>query len=128
MAKNTNAKNEFLNHIKSIGVDILCATIQKGDDFSDDEEVVQRTFNLTTGYTNEDWNEFLSKLDFMYDSGWGSQLIFGIIWFKDGTWSDRGEYDGSEWYEHHRCPDIPTELKRIDKEREQKLNKIINEK
>jgi hypothetical protein len=129
MAKNTNAKHEFLNHIRSYtGSNVLCATIQKGDDWGDDEEVAQRTVILTTGYTEEDWKEFLSKLDFMYDSGYGGQYLFGTIWYKDGTWSERGEYDGSEWWEYHKCPDVPIELKRIDKEREQKLNQIIDEK
>ena len=132
MAK-TNAKTEFLNHIRSqfkppIESNILCATIQKGDDWGDDEEIKSRTFNLTTGWTKEDWNEFLSNIDFMYDSGYGGQEVFGTIWYTDGTWSERGEYDGSEWWNYQSCPEIPIELKRIDKEREQKLNKIIDEK
>jgi len=64
----------------------------------------------------------------LYDSGYGGQEVFGTIWYVDGTWSDRGEYDGSEWYEYHKCPDIPDNVRRIDKEREQKLNQIIDEK
>lgn len=114
-----NAKGEFLNHISNRG--ILCAQIQKGDDYGDDV----MTFNLTTGWTNEDWNQFLSDLDFEYDSGYGGQELFGTIWYVDGTWSDRGEYDGSEWWQHHVCPDIPTELNRVDKVREKKLNDIL---
>jgi hypothetical protein len=128
MAKNTNAKQEFLNHINHISGVVLCAEIQKGDDYGDDEEIIERTFILTTGYTEEDWKEFLSKLNFMYDSGYGGQELFGTIWYKDGTWSDRGEYDGSEWWQYNKCPDIPDSVRRIDKEREQKLNKVINEK
>ena len=128
MAKNTNAKQEFLNHITHTGNKVLCASIQKGDDYGDDDEITERTFTLTTGYTQDDWNEFLSKLDFMYDSGYGGQELFGTIWYVDGTWSDRGEYDGSEWYQHHKCPEIPPNVRRIDKERDQKLNKVINEK
>ena len=128
MAKNTNAKQEFLNHINQNNVEVFCATIQKGDDYGDDDEIIERTFILTTGYTQKDWNDFLSKLDFMYDSGYGGQEVFGTIWYKDGTWSERGEYDGSEWYEYHKCPDIPENVRRIDKERDQKLNKIIDEK
>ena len=132
----TNAKQEFLNHIGQINTNltgiksrkVLCATIQKGDDWGDDEEIIDRTFILTTGYTKEDWNDFLSKLDFMYDSGYGGQELFGNIWYIDGTWSERGKYDGSEWWNYQKCPDIPSELKRVDKEREQKLNKIIDEK
>lgn len=48
----------------------------------------------------------LRLLDFDYDSGYGRQYIDGIIWYEDGTWSTRGEYDGSEWWRHHRCPEI----------------------
>jgi hypothetical protein len=75
--------------------------------------------------TKDEWNEFLNKLDFEYDSGYGSQELFGTIWYEDGTWSDRGEYDGSEWYEYHMCPEVPSELKRIDRVRDNKINEII---
>jgi hypothetical protein len=128
MAK-TNAKQEFLSHIGHSGVqvqrEVLCAIIQKGDDYGDDDEIIERTFTLTTGYSKEDWSDFLNKLDFMYDSGYGGQELFGTIWYTDGTWSERGEYDGSEWWNYQKCPDIPENVRRIDKEREQKLNKIL---
>mgnify|MGYP000630626643 CR=1 FL=1 len=64
-------------------------------------------------------------LDFEYDSGYGGQNLFGTIWYEDGTWSERGEYDGSEWWEHRERPQIPEELDRKDKVREQKLNQIL---
>jgi hypothetical protein len=131
----TNAKQEFLSHITYSGFPIqrqvLCAIIQKGDYVDDDENLLsapKNTFVLTTGYTEEDWNDFLSKMDFMYDSGWGSQNLFGTIWYTDETWSSRWEYDGSEGWEHNFCPEIPDSVRRIDKERDQKLNKIIDEK
>lgn len=108
----TNARMEFLNHVN--GREVLCAIIQSGDEFY-----------LTTGWTKEEWDEFLSSLNFDYDSGYGSQKLFGTIWYVDGTWSERGEYDGSEWWEHHVCPDIPTKLNRLDKVREKKLNQIL---
>jgi hypothetical protein len=114
-----NAKVEFLSHIGSRKV--LCAKIQKGDDYDDDSKV----FNLTTGSTEEDRTQFLTDIDFNYDSGYGSQNLFGTIWYEDGTWSERGEYDGSEWWVHHECPNIPVELDRKDKVREQKLNQIL---
>ena len=114
-----NAREEFINHIGSRSV--LCAKIQKGDDYDDHPSV----FNLTTGWDSEDWSKFLSDLDFEYDAGYGGQNLFGTIWYADGTWSDRGEYDGSEWYEYHVCPPIPKELDRKDKVREQKLNQIL---
>jgi hypothetical protein len=33
-----------------------------------------------------------------------------MIWFKDGSWATRGEYDGSEWWEYHKLPQVPTYL------------------
>ena len=114
-----NAREEFLSHIG--GRKVLCSKIQKGDDYDDHPSV----FNLTTGWDAEDWSKFLSDIDFNYDSGYGGQNLFGTIWYADGTWSERGEYDGSEWWVHHECPQIPVELDRKDKVREQKLNQIL---
>lgn len=125
MGKNTNAKQEFILHTTHVKSKVLCAQIQKGEDWGDDEELEKRTFILTTGYTNEDFIEFLSKLDFLYDSGYGGQELFGTIWFEDGTWSERGEYDGSEWWEYHQCPEIPDSVRRLDKERDNKLNELL---
>lgn len=48
--------------------------------------------------------EVLSQLDFEYDNGFGSQVLFGYIWYVDGTWSERSEYDGSEWWSYKECP------------------------
>ena len=115
-----NAREEFIKHIGSRSV--LCAHIQKGDDYGYDESAV---YNLTTGWDSEDWSKFLSGIDFEYDCGYGGQNLFGTIWYQDGTWSDRGEYDGSEWWDYHICPNIPVELDRKDKVREQKLNQIL---
>lgn len=38
----------------------------------------------------------------IYDNGYGSQEVLPSlrIAFKDGTWLERREYDGSEWWEH----------------------------
>ena len=119
-----NAREEFIKHVGSKSV--LCANIQKGDDYdADDVDDQTSVFNLTTGWDSEDWSKFLSDLDFEYDSGYGGQNLFGTIWYSDGTWSDRGEYDGSEWWDYHICPNIPVELNRKDKVREQKLNQIL---
>ena len=126
----TNAKKEFIGHIQNKKV--KCVRLSKGDKIIRDraisivdwdESVFE--YELGCGYNKDEWNEFLNKLDFEYDSGYGSQELFGIIWYEDGTWSDRGEYDGSEWYEYHMCPEVPSELKRIDRARDNKINEII---
>jgi hypothetical protein len=115
-----NARLEFLNHVNNRPV--LCAQIQYSFLC---RPKVDNCANLTTGWGREDWDKFLSDLDFEYDNGWGSQNLFGTIWYVDGTWSTRHEYDGSEWYEYHVCPPIPKDLNRLDKVREQKLNQIM---
>ncbi len=49
--------------------------------------------------------DVLPMLEFEYDCGFGSQELNGYIWYTDGTWSNRGEYDGSEWWQHQSRPD-----------------------
>lgn len=102
-----NAKEEFIKHIGTNKVN--CATIDKEATYTGTDEVIN-DINLSLGYNEKEYNDFLNKLDFNYDSGYGGQELFGTIWYMDGTWSTRGEYDGSEWWEHHICPDIPKEL------------------
>ena len=76
---------------------------------NDDYETFS-TILLKIKYTLEEYNTFLSELDFEYDSGFGTQRLLGTIWFEDGTWAAREEYDGSEWWTHYECPKIPVEL------------------
>ena len=105
--RKTNAKQEFLAHIPKDRY-VHCASIFHGDDYSLDE---QRKIILKVDYSTSDYELFLFNLDFMYDSGYGGQELFGTIWYTDGTWSTRGEYDGSEWWELHDLPDIPEYLR-----------------
>lgn len=100
----TNAKEEFLEHTN--GKQILCAKIATGED--DWKDV--NTFLLKQNYTEYDYQHFLMQIDYTYDNGYGGQELFGIIWYTDGTWSSRGEYDGAEWWEHNKCPEIPSEM------------------
>ena len=104
-----NAKNEFLKHIGNRKV--LCATISDA--------------KLGTAWDKEEWFEFLKLIDVEYDNGYGSQNLYGTIWYEDGTWSNRGEYDGSEWWYHNICPKIPDELNRLDRVRDKKIDEII---
>jgi len=48
----------------------------------------------------------LEALDFSYDEGYGTQEISGFIVFLDNSWLSRQEYDGSEWWEYHTCPEL----------------------
>lgn len=93
-----NAKKELLEHIGNSKVEFVKITVKRWN-----KEPLQVEGTL---------EEVLPKLNFKYDDGYGSQELFGYIWYADGTWSDRGEYDGSEWWQHHSCPsrDIIVEI------------------
>ena len=96
----TNAKKEFLEEIGSQLSKrnwVKCAQVNG--------------FNLKIDYTPEEYEKFLSNLDYEYDDGYGSQILHGNIWYVDGTWSERCEYDGSEWWEYKSTPGIPGELR-----------------
>ena len=98
-----NAKSEFLDHTSDKYV--LCACIKYGRSYNDDQKV----FILRCDYSDSELSSFLSLLNFKYDEGYGGQELYGHIWYKNGTWSERDEYDGSEWWNYCSVPEIPKE-------------------
>ena len=77
--------------------------------------LLEETFNaiLSSGhcitdidYVQDDqyscsWADIQQRFDVEYDSGYGDSYINQLqIVFKDGTWLERAEYDGSEWWEY----------------------------
>jgi hypothetical protein len=95
-----NCKKEFLKEIR--GEIILCAKIET---FRESPPGDQRI--LYDNFTPLLYDKFVKSLDFEYGSGFGRQELYGFIWYKDGSWSERMEYDGSEWWEHKICPEKP---------------------
>ena len=64
-------------------------------------------YHLPEGYNAYQLQSFLNDIDREYDDGYGWQELFGFIWWKDGTWSSRHEYDGSESWVHNEVPNYP---------------------
>lgn len=95
-----NALEEFLAETKGKRA-VKCASITYND-----EQIL-----LPINYSSNDYAKFYNELNFEYDSGWGSQNLYGTIWMDDGTWFERYEYDGKEKWSYKRCPRIPNELK-----------------
>ena len=102
-----NAKDELLEDLLN-KPKVKCAKILTGNEWDEDEE--KRQIPLKVNHTEEDWHTFLNNLNFTYDNGFGSQELFGILWFEDGSWLERYEYDGSEYWTHKTCPKIPAEI------------------
>ena len=76
---------------------------------------------LRPGYTREDLVAFLNGLKGIeYDDGYGTQQLGGMIAYSDGSWLERREYDGAEWWELKRYPAEPDwdQLDEIYKESE----------
>lgn len=88
-----NAKKELIDHIQARVVKYVRVVREIS---YDNKETIEGALA-----------DVLPKLDFEYDNGFGSQELEGTVWYADGTWSDRREYDGSEWWEHHVCPPLP---------------------
>lgn len=50
--------------------------------------------------------DMVTVFDVDYDNGWGGNeipLSLSIV-FEDGTWLERAEYDGSEWWTYKSPP------------------------
>ena len=61
--------------------------------------------HLPTGYSVAELKDFLVSLGTIdYDEGFGTQELFGVVVLTNGEWLERGEYDGSEWWEDKSCP------------------------
>ena len=98
-----NAREELLEAVKNTAK-IKCARITIGYQY--DEEDIVPEYVLKLNYSEKEYNDFLKSLNFEYDEGYGGQKLYGTVWLEDGTWLSRGEYDGSEWWEHNVLPDI----------------------
>jgi hypothetical protein len=103
----TNAQAEFVRHIED-KASVIAADIRVEYLHSFVSTDITRIF-LRLDFTEWQFAEFLRQLNFEYDSGYGTQHVHGFIWYSDGTWSSRHEYDGSEYWQHNTVPLIPNE-------------------
>ena len=111
----TNAKEELQGILERTKSVIKCAyiTTTRFNYWDDHDNYVEPApILLKEGHTPAEYEEFLQKLDFEYDSGYGGQELHGTVWLvEEHTWLERGEYDGSEWWEYMKCPKVIDELK-----------------
>lgn len=56
------------------------------------------------------WQDFEKFADFDYDSGYGgAEVNTALVIVGDDWWLERGEYDGSEWWEFKTLPQKPAD-------------------
>lgn len=128
----SNAKEELLNKLQTLHKTnkfIKCAVIGHSRSYDGDncpqsilDNAQARSYYggmdatyshraiLKCDWSEHDFNKFLEDLDFEYDEEYGTQHLFGVVWLNDGTWLERAEYDGSEWWSHKELPQIPKEI------------------
>ena len=54
------------------------------------------------------WEDFAKLANFQYDSGYGgADINMNLVIVGDCWWLERGEYDGSEWWEFKTIPMKP---------------------
>jgi hypothetical protein len=105
-----NAKKELVDALdditKKYSVSVKCAWVS----YKRFSEVSSAHAYLPVGFEQYELESFMKDLDFNYDDGYGSQELHGEVYFDDGSWMERAEYDGSEWWEYKRTPEIPSFL------------------
>jgi hypothetical protein len=121
-AMRINAQQEFLAHIEQKpAMDVLAAALTI---FNDDADDSSATFaKLEPGYSADDYEAFLAKIDVEYGSPvrW---MLYGRIWYEDGTSSARVQELHGEWWEFQSSgPDVVSTLENAEKHA-----KILNEK
>lgn len=101
-----NAKEELKNHLSSVAKDVIAIEIYLEEYvYRDDDADLSALRTVGTKFEDvADW------LDFNYDTGYGIQQIFGTVWYSDGSWCERREYDGAEWWQHARTPEMPEDI------------------
>jgi hypothetical protein len=105
-----NARKELQEQLVSIPAKLECADITREIYDFVKKQYVEIDIRLPVGYSEEEFTAFLTALNFDYDDGYGTQELYGTIWFDDGTWLERYEYDGSEWWVFKQYPVIPEYL------------------
>lgn len=100
-----NAKQELLDKMDETFLSIKCASIDIEITYG-----VTKQIRLPLDYSPEQYNDFLSALDIEYNNGFGGQELFGRVWLTNDAWLERGEYDGSEWWNVKTLPNIHKEL------------------
>ena len=105
-----NAKAEFIEEVE--GRAVLCAEIAYEFYDKEQQKYIVKNYLLPYAHSPAMYNTFLQSLDFVYNAGFGGQELYGIIWYADGTWSQRYSYDGEEEWHHCHVPVIPEYLKK----------------
>lgn len=61
----------------------------------------------SSGKRTTDVKKFFNSIDFDYDNGFGcAEINESLVIVGNNWWLERGEYDGSEWWEFKTVPKL----------------------
>jgi hypothetical protein len=117
----SSAKKEFISHLEEIqennkevkvtsAIIVDARTLRYGVISAVPLDLI---IVLHPNYSDSEYNNFLEALNFEYYSGYGVQELYGYIWYNEGTWSERYEYDGREWWVYKKCPSFQDYLEEL---------------
>ena len=112
-----SVNKEFLSHLEEIqknNKEVISAIMVLNRFPDTDLKIV-----LNINYSENEYNNFLKVSDVKYENGFGLQELYGYIWYNDGTWSERHEYDGEEEWRYKKCPSFQDTLNFITKIKEE---------
>lgn len=106
------ARKELLIELSSLkaklNCSIVCASIQyKPFNWSKLEPYDTKNIILPVNHTKEQYKTFLKEMTFEYNSGFGAQELFGVVWLTNDVALERQDYDGSEWWYLNYSDNIP---------------------
>ena len=104
-----NAKEELIKHIEEYSLKLKCASITHEKSHRS-RDISHGLIELNVNHTTDDSDKFFEKLDFSYDNGFGLLELCGTLWYEDGSYSIRHEYECEESWVYCICPDIPEHL------------------
>lgn len=94
--------------------EVKCASLHLfKEPFVDAETILLETIELKAGYSQDDYDAFLNKIDIPFDDvSMYDTRISGTIWMEDGSWYVT-HYDEDNMFQswwHRKFPEIPTHL------------------
>tara|TARA_R110002020_G_scaffold459339_1_gene677305 strand:- start:103 stop:408 length:306 start_codon:yes stop_codon:yes gene_type:complete len=99
-----NAQKELIEHIE--GKEVEYVKISFGgliDRYKGNSKIIEGRLE-----------KVLESLNFNYDRDcFASPELFGFIWYKDGTWSEREEHSSAESWVYKSRPDFGVDLSEL---------------
>ena len=112
MSNMPNAYNEFQESVKN--EEVICAQITRGLWSQEFQKLQIVTYRLSVGHSPKEYADFLSKLDFTYDTNC-HECINGFVWLTEDSWieittdNDGYLYQSATWTKRTK-PKIPKGL------------------